>query len=188
MTPSVKSIKKMGDQLKALRDAMCDEEVYFNILKTVRNTKKGTPGVGKEHTLSTEDKKAIEEIEMQLMEQGKETHGQEIEELETVKTKRADKENATNEDVSKDADKDAGEKVSADDEEAEMQVEEETARPARGGRKAATKKTPSKTASKTAAKSSTRGKAKATAKDKEPAATSKTTRTSRTRKALSTVK
>lgn len=186
----MKSIKKMGDQLKALRDAMCDEEVYSNILKVVRNTKKGTPGIGKEHNLSAEDKKAIEEIEMQLMEQGKETHGQEIEELETIKAKGADKENTDNEDLSKEGGggADAGEKVSADDEEeAEMQIEEQTAKPTRNGRKAATKKTPSKTAAKTATKSA-RGKAKATAKDIEPAAAAKTTRTSRSRKALSTVK
>lgn len=79
LTVSPKGVKKIGEQLKQLKDALCDEEVYEYIFKCVKGTKKST-AVGAATALSAEEKKSCEEVESMLREVGAEVHLKEHEE------------------------------------------------------------------------------------------------------------
>ena len=56
LTVSPKGVKKVGESVKSLKDALCDEEVYNCLLKCVRGVKKSTT-VGTASALTEIEKK-----------------------------------------------------------------------------------------------------------------------------------
>ena len=70
---SPKGVKKIGESVKSLKDALCDEEVYNCILKCVRGVKKSTT-VGTASVLSENEKKDCKEIEEEIVKVGRDAH------------------------------------------------------------------------------------------------------------------
>jgi condensin complex subunit 1 len=79
LTISPKGVKKVGENVKSLKDALCDEEVYKCLLGCVRGVKKSS-AVGATASLTEDEKKACKEVEEEIVKVGKEVHLNEEEE------------------------------------------------------------------------------------------------------------
>lgn len=73
LTVSPKGVKKVGESVKSLKDALCDEEVYNCLLKCVRGVKKST-AVGTSSSLTENEKKDCKEVEEEIIKVGREAH------------------------------------------------------------------------------------------------------------------
>lgn len=73
LTVSPKGVKKVGESVKSLKDALCDEEVYNCLLKCVRGVKKSTT-VGTASALTETEKKDCKEVEEEIIKVGREAH------------------------------------------------------------------------------------------------------------------
>ena len=73
LTISPKGVKKVGESVKSLKDALCDEEVYKCLLGCVRGVKKSS-AVGATASLTEDEKKACKEVEEEIVKVGKEVH------------------------------------------------------------------------------------------------------------------